>query len=88
VEGTVEFKKEPLKFGECRMFRAVRVGSGFFAILTQRAERLSDCWGDISGKNQRTFTTTARASRDLFFCSRIVLPRTRILRFPPRNEKW
>jgi hypothetical protein len=67
VEGTVEFKKEPLKFGECRMFRAVRVGSGFFAILTQRAERLSDCWGDISGKNQRTFSTTARARRDHFF---------------------
>jgi hypothetical protein len=88
VEGTAEFKTEPLKFGECRMFTAGRARLGFFAILTQRAVCLSDCWGDVSCKNQRTFATTARASRDLFFCSRIVLPRTRILRFPPRNEKW
>jgi hypothetical protein len=29
VEGAVEFKTEPLKFGECRMFRAVRAESGF-----------------------------------------------------------
>jgi hypothetical protein len=84
VEGTAEFKTEPLKFGECRMFTASRARLGFFAILTQRAERLSDCWGDVSCKNQRTFATTAKARRAPFFLLLINVQGGRSPRLAPK----
>ena len=84
----VKIKKEPLKFGECRMFRAVRVGSGFFAILTQRAVRLIEPLGRYFRQKSTDFHNDRKSKAHPLFCSRIVLPRTRILRLPTRNEKW
>ncbi len=85
MEGTVEFKTEPLKFGECRMFTAGRARLGFFAILTQRAVRLIEPLGRYFRQKSTDLGNDRASKAHPLFCSRIVLPRTRILRLPTRN---
>lgn len=69
MEGTVEFKTEPLKFGECRMFTAGRARLGFFAILTQRAVRLIEPLGRYFRQKLMHFLNDRASEARPLFCS-------------------
>jgi hypothetical protein len=68
VEGTAEFKTEPLKFGECRMFTAGRARLGFFAILTQRVVRLSEPLGRYFRQKSTDFHNDRASEARPLFC--------------------